>query len=129
MNLEKLKKLGPVKIGLIGSLIFILMYVAADQIVAFSFDPTGRYGNKIIMYSTSTCPYCKKLRKCFKQSKITHEEKNIRNSYLARYEFIALRARGVPVVLVGNDVVYGYGIEKLNNILTKSNRKLSCKTI
>lgn len=129
MYIEKLKNLGAIKTGLVGAFILILLYVAADQIVAFAFDPAGRYGNKIIMYSTSTCPYCKRLRKCFAQSKLTYEEKNIRNDYLSRYEFIALRARGVPVVLVGNDVVYGYGIEKLNNILAKSNRKLLCETI
>lgn len=129
MNIEKLKKLGAVKIGLIASVIFMMLYVAADQLIAFAFDPTGRYGNKIIMYSTSTCPYCKRLRKCFAQSKLKYEEKNIRKDFLAHYEFMALRARGVPVVLVGNDVVYGYGIEKLNNILSKSNRKLLCNEI
>ena len=129
MNLEKLKKLGAVKIGFLGGFILIVAFIAADQIVVHAFDPTGRYGDKIIMYGTNTCSYCARLRKCFSKSKIMYEEKNINSSILAGLEFTALKARGVPVVVVGEDVVYGYGIKKLNQVLSKSNRKLLCKEI
>ena len=127
MNLEKIKKLGAVKIGILGGSILVVAFIAADQIIVHAFDPSGRYGDQMIMYGTKTCPYCARLRKCFDKSKVTYKEKDINGNILAGLEFTALRARGVPVVVIGEDVVYGYGIKKLNEVLSKSNRKLSCK--
>ncbi|MCF6299878.1 MAG: glutaredoxin family protein [Proteobacteria bacterium] len=129
MKLEQIKKLGAVKIGLLGGIILIVAFIAADQIIVYAFDPTGRYGNKIIMYGTNTCSYCARLRKCFSKSNVAYQEKDINGSLLAGLEFTALRAKGVPVVVIGEDVVYGYGIKKINEILLKSNRELSCKEI
>jgi glutaredoxin len=80
--------------------------------------PIDNQGDKIVMYSTSWCGYCKKARRYFDDNNIAFVEYDIEKSPKARKEYDALGGRGVPVILVGNRKLTGFSVdafEKLYN--------------
>lgn len=62
----------------------------------------------VTLLATSWCGYCRKMRQYFAQEGIAYTELDIETSQegLARYE--ALEADGIPVVLVGRQVIHGF---------------------
>jgi len=78
---------------------------------------------KVIMYTMSTCPWCRKTKKFFTDNKIPfeytdydlatdEEQKKIMDTMLKK------GADGIfPFVIIGKDVVIGYHPEKYSELL------------
>ena len=64
--------------------------------------------DKVVMYSTSWCGYCSKMRTFFKRNHIDYVEYDIEKSIEARKEYDSTGARGIPVVMLKGRVVEGY---------------------
>lgn len=58
----------------------------------------------IVMYATATCPYCAKARTYMAARGIPYEERNADGSR----EFRQYGGRGVPLFVVGSEVVHGF---------------------
>ena len=56
---------------------------------------------KIVMYTTSWCPYCKKARAYFKDKGLAFTEYNVENRPSKNKEFKALGGTGYPLILIG----------------------------
>lgn len=72
--------------------------------------------NRVVMYSTSWCPYCRKAREYFRDNAIPFVEHDIEKDVQARREYDALGGRGVPLILVGKKTMHGFsatGFDKL----------------
>ena len=121
-----IKKLTAINLSIAGLVVLCLVYFGKDAFIYYVFNPAGRYQNQIVMYSTPVCPYCKKLRQCLDDSNLVYLEKNINDDRLADLEHEALGGAGVPITLIGEDSVNGVNIKKLNSILKKTGRTLSC---
>lgn len=65
-------------------------------------------GDKVVMYSTSWCGYCKKARNYFRQNGIRFTEYDIEKNQTANREYDQMGAKGVPVILVGNQRMNGF---------------------
>lgn len=63
---------------------------------------------RVIMYSTAWCGYCKKARKYFKAKGIRFVEYDIEKNARAKQDYDALGGRGVPVILVGKQRMNGF---------------------
>ena len=93
-------------------LIFALILFCLDRYAAYVHQPV--YGSTaVVIYTTQRCPYCLKLRADLKASKISYREYDVENSVQGFLGMWALRARGVPVSVVGPNVVYGYSVYEL----------------
>ena len=67
---------------------------------------------EIIIYTTEWCPYCKALRNMLEKYQIPYTEYDTEKSIHGMLGFLVLGARGVPVVVAGENIIYGYdGIE------------------
>ncbi len=74
--------------------------------------------NKIIVYTTPTCVYCKMVKSFFKQYKIEYEEKDVSFSDKDRTEMIEKSEQlGVPVVDINGAIVVGFDKPKLMALL------------
>lgn len=62
----------------------------------------------VTLLATSWCGYCKKTREYFAAEGIAYTELDVETSAEGQARYEALDADGVPVVLVGRDVIYGY---------------------
>ncbi len=74
---------------------------------------------KIIIYSASWCPYCKKLKETLNKNGISYTEYDIEKSIIAQFEFRSLGGSGVPLSIIGEDVIYGYQPEVIQASLAK----------
>jgi len=57
--------------------------------------------DRIIMYSTSWCPYCKKARNYFRENDILYTEYDVEELPSRMREFKDLGGTGYPLILIG----------------------------
>lgn len=74
------------------------------------------HGNKVVMYSTAWCKYCKKARKYFKKNNISFTDYDIEKDSEANNRYKKMGAKGVPVILVGKKRMNGFSIRGFERI-------------
>jgi mycoredoxin len=79
-----------------------------------------KYGEKVVMYATSWCGYCQRMREFFAANNIDYQEYDVEASSEGMREFKDLGGKGVPLVLVKGRVVEGYAPKAVAKLL-KSN--------
>jgi glutaredoxin len=63
---------------------------------------------KVVMYSTQRCGYCKKARRYFKRNAIPYVEYDVETSQRGKRDYKKLGATGVPIILVGERRMNGF---------------------
>jgi glutaredoxin len=71
---------------------------------------------KVVMYATRWCPYCAKARVNFNSNHIAFNEQDIENNSSAKHAYDELGGNGVPLILVGNERMQGFGAEQFDAI-------------
>ncbi|MCP5149856.1 MAG: glutaredoxin family protein [Chromatiales bacterium] len=68
------------------------------------------FGNdaSVVLYSTTWCVHCKRAREYFAEKGIPFEEYDVETTDKGRRDYARLRARGVPVILVGGQRLNGF---------------------
>ena len=73
---------------------------------------------KIIIYTTPTCVYCKMAKAFFKEHNVTYEERDVSLDTKAQEEMIAKSNQlGVPVIDIDGQVTVGFDKAKLSELL------------
>jgi glutaredoxin len=67
---------------------------------------------EVVLFTTSSCAYCKKAKKLLQNSGAKWCEKNINSSQQNRQVFESLGAKGVPVMVTDNAVVMGFNKDR-----------------
>ncbi len=62
---------------------------------------------KVVMYGTSTCPYCAKARAYLNERGIAYADYDVQNSPAAQ-EAGKFEGKGVPLILIGNRRIEGF---------------------
>ncbi len=72
---------------------------------------------KVVIYSTPTCPYCRRAKEYFKQKGMEFTDYNVATDKEKAQEMIKKSGQmGVPVILIDDEIVVGFNqalIEKL----------------
>jgi len=63
---------------------------------------------KVVLFATSWCGYCAKTRALLNRYNIPFTEYDIEKSDEAHANFERLGGRGVPLVLIGTQVIHGF---------------------
>ena len=63
---------------------------------------------KVVMYGTSTCPYCAKARDYLRERGIAFADYDVQKSQAAKEAFSKLGGKGVPLILIGNRRIDGF---------------------
>lgn len=72
--------------------------------------------NRVILYSTSWCGYCKQARQYFRSNNIPFTEYDVETSARGKRDYAALGGNGVPIILVGNRRLNGFSIAAFEQI-------------
>ena len=73
---------------------------------------------KVIIYSTPTCPWCKKTKEFLKEKKIAFKDFDVSTDETARDEMIKKSDQmGVPVLDIGGKIIVGFDIDKIKAAL------------
>lgn len=78
----------------------------------------------ITVYSTPTCPWCKKAKEWLKKNKYEFEDINVVEEDKARDKMIEISGQmGVPVIDVDGKVLIGFDETKLKEAIEKSKKE------
>ena len=81
---------------------------------------SGQYpSSKVTLYATKNCGYCRLTRTFFRRHNIRYREIDIETSREGYRQYRALGSRGVPVVVVQDEVMHGYSKNKLRRLLAR----------
>lgn len=75
---------------------------------------------KVVIYSTPTCPICKRAKAYLTEKGVSYQDIDVAASREAAREMIEKSGQmGVPVILVGDDMLIGFNQSKLDELLAK----------
>jgi glutaredoxin-like YruB-family protein len=70
------------------------------------------------VYSTTTCPWCTKVKEFLKENNIKFKDINISEDEKARNEIIEKSGQmGVPIIEIGNKIIVGFDESKIRKAL------------
>ncbi|HET9033478.1 MAG TPA: glutaredoxin family protein [Dokdonella sp.] len=75
----------------------------------------------VLMLSTSTCGYCKKLRADLSDWGVEYVDVNVETDRNGQRLFGLVNGRGVPVLLIGDEIVHGYSPTRSRKLLVAAN--------
>lgn len=90
---------------------------AAETVMQGSIPAPALAQPQVVMYATSWCPYCAKARRFFKQHDIRYVERDVERDDQAGVAYRNLGGGGVPVIIVGDEVVRGFDERRLRRLL------------
>jgi glutaredoxin 3 len=72
---------------------------------------------EVTIYTTPTCPWCHKAKAWFRDKKIRYKEIDVTSDRSGAEEMVRISGQtGVPVIVVGNEVIVGFKESRLNEI-------------
>jgi len=75
---------------------------------------------KVVVYSTPTCPYCKRAKEHLTRKGIPFVDRNVAVDKDAAKEMIQKSGQmGVPVITIDNEVVVGFNQTLLDKLLSQ----------
>ena len=73
---------------------------------------------KVTIYSTPTCVYCRMAKDFFKKQGIAYDEKDVSTDLAAQQEMIASSGQmGVPVIRIGEKIIIGFDQPRIKEAL------------
>ncbi len=74
--------------------------------------------NKVVIYTTPECVYCKMTKEFFKENNVVYEEKDVSIDEKARDEMVEKSGQlGVPVIDVDGKIVVGFDKAAIKELL------------
>lgn len=75
----------------------------------------------VVLLSTSTCGYCKKLRVDLSDWGVDYVDIDVESDRKGQRLYDLVNGRGVPILLIGDEVVHGYSPDRSRGLLTAAN--------
>ncbi|WP_448376645.1 glutaredoxin family protein [Fervidobacterium sp.] len=73
---------------------------------------------KVKIYTTPTCPWCKRAKEYFKQLGIQFTEVDVSKDRKGAEEMVRKSGQmGVPVIEIGNQIIVGFDKARIDRIL------------
>jgi glutaredoxin 3 len=90
------------------------------DVVDFKKPEAKQTNQKVIVYSTESCPWCHKAKDFLKEEGIPYEDINVAEDQKAREDMIEKSGQmGVPVLDVFGTVIVGFDKEAIEAALAK----------
>ena len=72
---------------------------------------------EVTIYTTPTCPWCHKAKAWFRDKRIRYHEVDVTSDRKGLDEMVKISGQtGVPVIVVGEEVIVGFDQKRLNEI-------------
>lgn len=83
--------------------------LALDRTLTYAYHPArGNPPDGVVILTTQWCGYCAALREHLQHNGIPYSERDTERSWAGYWGLYAVRARGVPVTAVGQEVILGF---------------------
>ena len=75
---------------------------------------------QVVIYSTPTCPYCKRAKEYLSRKGIPYVEHNVAADKEKAKEMIQKSGQmSVPVIIIDGEIIVGFNQTKLDKLLSK----------
>ncbi|MBK7011544.1 MAG: glutaredoxin family protein [Xanthomonadales bacterium] len=99
-------------------LAFLLVMLAACTRQADIAEVRAAIGDApVVLLSTSTCGYCKKLRADLAAWGVDYVDLDVESNDDGWRAYDLVNGRGVPILVIGDKVVHGYAPDRSRNML------------
>lgn len=88
--------------------IVALLYYFSGPEPRYCDKPFEARADTVVMFSTRWCPYCKKARQLFVNNQVAYCEYDVGSSSENQEAFTELGGSGVPLILIGEEIFYGF---------------------
>lgn len=78
----------------------------------------------VVLYSTRTCPYCQQARQYLRQGGFNYVEYDTQTNAKGRQDYRALNGRGVPLILVGQELMEGFSEDRFRAFYARAKAKM-----
>ena len=95
-------------IGLVLSMLIALAVYLSGPAPVYCQQSYAQREQGVVMFSSRFCPYCRQARILFAQQNIRYCEYNVNASPENQQEFVNLGGLGVPLIMIGDEVFYGF---------------------
>lgn len=75
----------------------------------------------VVLLSTSTCGYCRKLRADFADWGVDYVDVDVESDRNGQHAYDLVNGRGVPILVIGDTVVHGYSPDRTHDLLVAAN--------
>ncbi len=79
---------------------------------------------KVIIYASDSCGYCHQAKKFLMDHHISFQEKKVDFDKQAQMEMMQMGAKGVPVIKVNDEIIFGFDLQRLEQLFGK--QVISC---
>ena len=70
------------------------------------------------VYSTPTCPYCKRAKAYLSSKGISFEERDVAGDQTAGEEMVRISGQmGVPVIVIDGEVILGFDLARIDEVV------------
>ena len=83
-------------------------------------NTSGSTVQKVVIYTTRRCGYCRKAKAWFAGQGVPYTEYDVENSKKGQRDYQKLGGRGVPIILVGKQRLNGFSESRLGAALRKA---------
>jgi glutaredoxin 3 len=74
--------------------------------------------SKVVLFSTSTCSWCRRAKRYFRENRIPFKEINVERDQQAAKDIIRKTGQtGVPVIKIGSQWIVGFDKERIDATL------------
>jgi glutaredoxin len=98
---------------ILGAAIFALVFgaaIAAERTLVYIYNPTrNNPAGNVIVLSASWCGYCNTLRQHLTELEVPYTDLDTEHTTEGRWAFSAVHGRGIPITIVGDQVIRGLG--------------------
>lgn len=89
----------------------------AELRLAWQRAQPGYEAPPVVLLATTWCGYCRKMREYFADEGIAYTEFDVETDAKGREWYRAVNGSGVPVVVIGAEVIHGYNPEGVSAAL------------
>jgi glutaredoxin len=98
--------------------------IGRERAVA-KYDPRLKSGNEqVVLLAASWCGYCQRLKAEFDRAKVPYRELDVEDGGEGEKAYDALDGSGVPITVVGQEVVHGYDAQRLTALFAERGYQL-----
>lgn len=91
-------------------------------------DPRRQTGESgIVMLGAEWCGYCQRLKAALDEARVPYTELDVEDGGAGYDAFVALGGNGVPVTVIGQEVVHGYDTGRLDQLLSARGHSVQLK--
>ena len=72
---------------------------------------------KVLVYSSNTCPYCTLAKDYLSDKGVEFEERNVQEDDSARKELMEMGHMGVPVIVIGEEEIVGFDKDRIDELV------------